>query len=123
MSQATEEEEEGRKAKGMNAPRVVSKEEREEHERTHIPYRSWFRACVKGRKRKKPHIKKSREEKEEDRMTGVPRISMDYHFMSKADEEAKSNRLFTMINEKTGDKYTRAVGRKGIGQEGRWIGW
>ena len=109
LSQATEGEEEGSKAKGMHAPRVVSKEEREEHERTHIPYRSWCRACVKGRKRKKPHMKKSREEKEEDRATRVPRISMDYHFMSKSDEEAKKHPLFTMINKKTGDKYIRAV--------------
>ena len=51
FSQVAEGEEEGRKAKGMHAPRVVSKEEREEHERTHIPYRSWCRACVKGRGR------------------------------------------------------------------------
>ena len=47
---------------------------------------------------------------------------MDYHFMSKEDEEAKRNPLITMVNEKTGDKYTRAVGRKGVGTEGRWIG-
>ena len=61
LSQATEEDEEGRKPKGMIAPQVASKEEREEHERNHIPYRSWCQACAKGRNRKKPHVKKTRE--------------------------------------------------------------
>ena len=116
-------EEEGRIAKGLRAPRTVSKEEREEHEKTHIPFRSWCRACVRGRKRKMAHQRKSEAEKEEERANGVPRVSMDYHFMSKEDEDAKRNPLLTMVNEKTGDKFTRAVGRKGISSEGDtdWI--
>ena len=35
--------EEGRRSKGLTAPMKVSKEEREEHERTHTPYRAWCR--------------------------------------------------------------------------------
>ena len=50
----TAEEEEGRKAVGVKGPMRVSKEEREEHERTHLPYRSWCEICVKGRARKAP---------------------------------------------------------------------
>ena len=30
-------------------PREPSKEEKEEHETTHIPFQSWCRNCVKGR--------------------------------------------------------------------------
>ena len=116
-------EEEGRKPAGLRAPKVVSKEEREEHERTHIPYRSWCRACVRGRCRKRAHRQRSEEDKAKDRNAAVPRISMDYHFMSRDDEEAKTNPMLTMLNESTGDRYMRAVGRKGMGSEGRWIGW
>ena len=117
-----EAEEEGRQAVGLTAPRTVTKEERDEHERTHIPFRCWCRACVKGRKRNMAHRQKSEEAKKEERTHGVPRISMDYHFMSRDDEEAKRNPIITMVNESTGDKYSRAVGGKGVGTEGRWIG-
>ena len=59
----------------------------------------------------------------EERSNAVPRVSMDYHFMGKEDEGSKKNPMLTMVNEKTGDKYTRAVGRKGVGTEGEmdWI--
>ena len=114
--------EEGRQAKGLTAPKTVSKEERDEHERTHIPFRCWCKACVRGRKRKLAHKKRSDEEKMDERKNAVPRISMDYHFMSKADEDDKKNPLLTMVNEKTGDKYTRAVGQKGVGTEGE-VDW
>ena len=97
---------------------VESKQEREEHEKTNIPYRRWCRACVRGRRKNKTHKKKTEGEKKEERERGVPRISMDYHFMSKADEEAKVNPMLVVVNEQTGDKYARAAGKKGIGSEG-----
>ena len=50
-------EEEGRRATGVPGPRRVSQEEREEHERTHLPYRSWCEICVKARGRKRAHLK------------------------------------------------------------------
>ena len=68
---------------------MVTKVEREEHERTHIPYRCWCRVCAKGRKGKNSHMKKWEEEKEEERMSGVLRVSMDYHFMRNSAEVAK----------------------------------
>ena len=80
----TEEGEEGRRSKGLSAPVKVSREEREEHERTLTPYRAWCPACVKARGKATPHMK-SKEAEEE----AVPKISMDYFFMSKKDEEAK----------------------------------
>ena len=33
--------EEGRRARGLPAPQKVTKAERDEHEKTHTPYRSW----------------------------------------------------------------------------------
>ena len=45
----------------------------------------------------------------------MPRISMDYFFMSKEGEKAHENLLIVMFDEETGEKYARAVGQKGIG--------
>ena len=60
---------------------------------------------------------------EESRGSGVPRISIDYFFMSKTDEAAHENPLVVMLDEATGEKYARAVGRKGLGTQGEmdWL--
>ena len=44
-------------------------------------------------------------------------MSMDYWFMSKKDEAAKTNPLKVMVNESSTERYARATGRKGVGQE------
>ena len=41
--------EEGFVPRGMRPPQRVSKQERDEHERTHLPYRYWCDICVKAR--------------------------------------------------------------------------
>ena len=77
LSQGEATGEEGRSPMGLRAPQVVTKAEREEHEKTHIPYRCWCRACVRGRRKKRAHRQKSQKDKEDERDTGVPRVSMD----------------------------------------------
>ena len=42
-------EEEGGDGVGMTIPPTVSRQEREQHELTHTPYRSWCRHCVRAR--------------------------------------------------------------------------
>ena len=99
-----------------------SKEEREQHERTHCPFRPWCKHCVRGRGMNAQH--KHKEPKtEEDKEFEVPRVSMDYFFMSKHDEEAKENPIIGMVDEQTGEKYARAAGRKGAGVAGEmdWL--
>ena len=44
-----EECEEGRLPVGRKSPKEPTRMEREEHERTHYPYRSWCPHCVKSR--------------------------------------------------------------------------
>ena len=53
----------------------------------------------------------------------VPRISIDYFYMSQKDQDAKTNPVIVAINEATGDKYARAAGQKGIGTDGEmeWL--
>ena len=41
--------------KKLQDPKKPSAEEVEEHEKTHLPYRSWCKACVKGRGKAMPH--------------------------------------------------------------------
>lgn len=41
--------------------------------------------------------------------------SMDYFFMSRADEKASKNPCFVMKDEETGERHARAVGQKGAG--------
>ena len=56
-------EEEGRKIKGKPEVYQPTKEEVEDHYRTHIPFRSWCPCCVAGRKKADPHPK-AKEDKE-----------------------------------------------------------
>ena len=85
----------------------------------HLPYREWCRHCVRGRGRNRPHRKQTGEEEENK----VPRVTIDYFFMSKEEELASNNPLMVMIDEHTDNKYMRAVGQKGIGENGEmnWL--
>ena len=106
-----EEGEEARKPKALPAPIYVSKVEREEHELTHTPYRSWCHHCVRCRGRNAQHRKKE----DDDKQGQVPRIAFDYFFMSHQDESSNENPMLVMVDESTGDKYARVVGQKGLG--------
>jgi hypothetical protein len=97
--------EEGRNSKGIPNVIRVSKEERDDHERTHTPYRPWCKYCVQGRGKAKQHRIDPDKQKEQ----AVPRVSMDYFFMSSADQKAHDNPILIMVNENTGEKYARAV--------------
>ncbi len=63
-----------RKAKKMKDPKEPSKEEREEHEKTHLPFRSWCRHCIRGRGKQLPHREGAQE-------TNMNEIRMDYGFL------------------------------------------
>ena len=99
----------------MKGPR--RKKEREEHEATPCPYRSWCRHCVRGRGRNSPHFKKKSQE--EDQEGKVARVSMDYFFMSVDEEKASSNPIIVMIDEKTGSVSHEVQGRRA---QWRWTG-
>ena len=51
--------------------------------------------------------------KPEEKTVQVPRVSIDYFFMSEEDRQTSPNPLFIMIDEETKEKYARAVGKKG----------
>ena len=76
---ADEVEEEAQEPVTRRAPKGPTKEEKEKHEATHLPFREWCQHCIRGRGRNKPRKKKMEEDEEENKVT---RISIDYFFMS-----------------------------------------
>ena len=65
-----------------NAQVEPSRREREEHELTHIPYRSWCRHCVRGRGKNEAHRRLDAEASHE-----ASHVSMDYCFMGQDEEK------------------------------------
>ena len=108
-----EEVKEARIAIGRKSPKDPTRKEREEHELTHMPFRSRCEDCVKSRARNAHHRK--RVDKDPLDEVKVARVHMDYFFMSREDESASSNPLFVIADEKSGARYARAVGKKGFG--------
>ena len=64
--------------KGLLCGVKPSKKEVDDHERTHLPFRSWCKHCVFGKAQSHPHYRKDKE------TLGVPTISWDHMYM-KAD--------------------------------------
>ena len=106
---------------GKKSPKDPTRKQKEEHERTHLPYRSWCEDCVRSRARNAPHHKKAPDDPPEE--IKVPRIHMDYFFMSREDEAASSNPMLVIVDERSGSRYARLVGRKGLGSDGEmdWL--
>ena len=57
-------------------PKGPTRQEREEHECTHIPYRTWCPICVGARGVASPHLTEERTDDERERRRPV--IAMDY---------------------------------------------
>ena len=77
-----------------------------------IVCRGWGRAT--------PHVVTKDNESGEGE---VPKVSMDYFYMSTEEERAMENPFITMLDESTGQKYARATGQKGLGNNGEmdWL--
>ncbi len=80
---ATDAEQEAIKAKAIPAPYQPTQQEIEEHNLTHLPYRSWRRHSVRGRGKSRAHIQLDAEKSHT-----VPHVSSDYVFLGQEDEKA-----------------------------------
>ena len=90
-----------RKTKKLTDPKEPTKEEREEHERTHLPFRNWCRHCVRGRGVQLPHRSGAQE-------TCMNEIHMDYGFLGKEDE-ARDTIPMIVVKERTSKMLMAAV--------------
>ena len=70
----------GERARPLPQPRLPSRREVQEHELTHIPYRSWCVHCVRGAGRSDAHRRRARQD-EEEREQHMTTWSIDYAFM------------------------------------------
>ena len=64
-------------AKPLAQPRQPTAQEVREHQLTHLPYRSWWRHCVRGKGKSLAHRQLEAEATHE-----VPHVSLDYAFIS-----------------------------------------
>ena len=62
----------------MNDPHAPSQKEREQHEMTHLPFRSWCWKCVFGRGKEMPH-RRNKDEKV------MPEVHLDFMFLGPKD--------------------------------------
>ena len=99
MSVGEEERTEAKPNKGLNHGIKPSQKEVDEHERTHLPFRSWCAHCVKGKGQSHPHWNKDKED------CGIATISWNYFYMND-DENDKT--------EADGDKYGHIEGETPI---------
>ena len=98
-----EEEEEARHQRSARDPGQPSREEREEHERTHIPFRPWCEACVKGKSKRKPSTRIAGDYAHSD----CCRLRMDYAYLTEdveategdhgEEESAKAESTLTVL--------------------------
>ena len=61
----------GERARPQSQPRLPSRQEVQEHELTHIPYRSWCAHCVRGAGRSDEHRRRARQSEEEREQLGA----------------------------------------------------
>ena len=129
--QAEGQEEEGRAAKPLAQPRTPSRRIVEEHELTHIPYRSWCVHCRRARGIATPH-RGNEEEVSEAKEGAISSWSMDYTFLTEDFElltrtEAEElvyrdkvkDTVLVSTDRKTGGIKAHLVQCKGLGD--KWI--
>ena len=86
-------------------PRQPSLQEKEEHEMTHLPFRSWCRSCIMVRGREE----NCRNTMEEERQ--VPEVHLDHRFMG--DEKEGETLAFLVARDReTRDVLSTVVPRK-----------
>ena len=86
-----DEAQEGQAPRLLRDPGQPTAQERAAHACIHVPFRAWCRECVLGRGRDRQH----RRIEDED---GVPRVSMDYFYANKADEDGGKHTWIVMVD-------------------------
>ena len=91
--------------------RQPSQQEKEEHDMTHLPFRSWCRHCIMGRGREEDSRKLMEEERH------VPEVHLDYMFMGD-EKEGKTLAFLAARKRETKAVLSTLVPRKTTGE---WI--
>ena len=81
---AGHEEEEAVAVRPARSPNAPTRAEREEHEATHLPFRSWCSHCVAGRSDNPAHRLVADPDGER---RGLPEVHLDYAFLKRGDSD------------------------------------
>lgn len=95
------EEDEKIRGKARTAPEEPSEQEREPHEMTHLPYQAWCPHCVAGKAPNEAHRKQATEESKMIEPGEVPRIGIDFWFMSDEEDEKGQNPFIILVDKQT----------------------
>lgn len=85
--------------------------ERERHNASHLPYRSWCPVCVHSRAREDPHYSETKEEMG----TGLPRVSVDYATIGEKQDVVDTQRILVGRDKWTKHTFAHKVQCKGLG--------
>ena len=99
--------EEGQAAKPLTQPHAPTRRQVEEHELTHLPYRSWCLHCRRSRGVSMAH-RKTDEEKEEEKERAMTTFAIDYTFLTE-DFELLTREQADKLEDKTKIKDTVMV--------------
>ena len=100
------------------APRGPKKQERLDHEVTHLPYRSWCGHCVRGKAKERGHLRADRDEG--DLGARLPMVCMDYCFYSGGETVSETGAAILVVRDRdTKVTYGHMVKEKGVGDG--WI--
>ena len=101
--------------KEVRDPGKPTEEERERHNKTHLPFRPWCPVCVEAKGTEDPHRRAS-----PDRVHEVPQISMDYKsFRQSTPGEEDKGTAIVFKDRDTKTIYGHLVEEKGVGDG--WI--
>ena len=102
MGSAESREQVAERSKGVGCGIRPPQNEIDEHERTHIPFRSWCKHCVFGKAKNDPHRTRDSEDHQ------VPCISIDYMYMLEG-ETRESSELEPLPIVVMKDRMSKAV--------------
>ncbi|MBN71658.1 MAG: hypothetical protein CME32_20555 [Gimesia sp.] len=110
-----------REVKAARTPYKPTRQEVEDHELTHYPYRNWCDPCVRGQAKDDPH----RSVAVEEAHSSIPRVSMDYCFLTedKKEDDGEVARytltVLVMVETLCRSLWAYAVGSKGASED--WV--
>ena len=96
-----------RAPKKIADPRMPTSAEVEDHNLTHLPYRSWCVHCVRGRGEQTSHRRQGPRPE-----SAIPEIHMDYCFVGRKDEDAQP--IFVARDPDTRMTVSYLVQNKGV---------
>ena len=103
---------EGLRPRAIASPSTPTRQEIEEHELTHLPFRSWCRHCVRGRAKGDPHAQHQEDEH------AMPMVCCDYCFMGDSETD-RSTPILAVTDNKYKSAFAHVCIRKGTAH--KWI--